>query len=114
MLNNASCEQIRKVYIATGYTDGRMGIDRLAAEVRFHFGKNPYEKGTLFLFCGRRSDRIRGLIWEGDGFLYIMKRLSNGRFQWPRSQQELQNIDWDAFQRLIHGFSVVSTIQVHE
>ena len=110
MLNDASNVQIRKVYIATGYTDGRMGIDRLVAEIRYQFGKNPYEKGTLFLFCGRKCDRIRGLIWEGDGFVYMVKRLSDGRFQWPRNQQELRSIDWEAFQRLLHGFSIVSTI----
>jgi len=110
MLNDASQVQIRKVYIATGYTDGRMGIDRLVAEIRYQFGRNPYEKGTLFLFCGRKCDRIRGLIWEGDGFLYMVKRISRGRYQWPRNQQELKSIDWDDFQRLLHGFSIVSTI----
>ena len=110
MLNDANDIQIRKVYIATGYTDGRMGIDRLVAEIRYQLGGNPYEKGTLFLFCGKRCDRIRGLIWEGDGFLYMVKRLSNGRFQWPRSQQELKSIDWGDFQRLLHGFSIVRSI----
>ena len=111
MLNDASKVQVRKVYIATGYTDGRKGIDRLAAEIQYQFGKNPYEEGTLFLFCGRQCDRIRGLIWEGDGFVYLTKRLSCGRFQWPRNPQELQRIDWSTFQRLLQGFSIVSTIQ---
>ena len=66
MLNNAS--GFRKVYIAAGYTDLRRGIDGLASIVKFNFQLDPYEKDILFLFCGRRSDRIKGLVWEGDGF----------------------------------------------
>ncbi|WP_207666532.1 IS66 family transposase, partial [Coprococcus sp. AF19-8AC] len=27
-------------------------------------------------FCGRRSDRIKGLVWEGDGFLLLYKKLA--------------------------------------
>ena len=56
MLNNAS--GFRKVYIAAGYTDLRRGIDGLASIVKFNFQLDPYEKDILFLFCGRRSDRI--------------------------------------------------------
>ena len=63
MLNNAS--GFRKVYIAAGYTDLRRGIDGLASIVKFNFQLDPYEKDILFLFCGRRSDRIKG--WSGKG-----------------------------------------------
>ena len=68
MLNNAS--GFRKVYIAAGYTDLRRGIDGLASIVKFNFQLEPYEKDILFLFCGRRSDRIKGLVWEGDSFSF--------------------------------------------
>ena len=69
MLNNAS--DFRKVYIAAGYTDLRHGIDGLASIVKFNFQLDSYEKDILFLFCGRCSDRIKGLVWEGDGFLSL-------------------------------------------
>ena len=71
MLNNAS--GFRKVYVAAGYTDLRRGIDGLASIVKFNFQLDPYEKDILFLFCGRRRDRIKGLVWEGDGFLLLSK-----------------------------------------
>ena len=58
MLNNARVSQFKKVYLAPGFTDLRRGIDGLAAIVRFQFSLDPYDKNTLFLFCGRRSDRI--------------------------------------------------------
>ena len=48
MLNDATC--FKQVYIVTGYTDLRSGIDRLATLVRSHFGDNPIEPDTIYLF----------------------------------------------------------------
>lgn len=79
MLNDATC--FKQVYIVTGYTDLRSGIDRLAALVRSHFGDNPIEPDPIYLFCGRRTDRIKGLVWENDGYLLLYKRLEAGKFQ---------------------------------
>ena len=72
MLNDGT--GFKKVYIATGFTDLRRGIDGLARIIRFQFHLDPYDKNTLFLFCGRRTDRIKGLLWEGDGFLLLLKK----------------------------------------
>ena len=55
---------IRRVVLKTGRTDLRRGIDGLKAVISLN-GMDPLEKGTLFLFCGRRNDRIRGLTFEG-------------------------------------------------
>ena len=49
-----------RVYIACGYTDLRKGIDGLSAMVQQEFDLDPFTN-TLFLFCGRRRDRIKGL-----------------------------------------------------
>ena len=78
MLNDATCFQA--VYIVCGYTDLRFGMDRLAAVIETKTGNSPYVPGTLYLFCGRRSDRIKGLVWEGDGWLLLYKRLSESQF----------------------------------
>ena len=59
---------VDSVYIACGYTDMRAQIDGLAAIVQQAFKLDPCSK-TLYLFCGRRADRIKALLWEGDGFL---------------------------------------------
>ena len=80
MLNNAT--GFRKIYIAAGYTDLRRGIDGLASIIKFNFQLDPYEKDILFLFCGRRSDRIKGLVWEGAGFCLLYKRGGFGGFVW--------------------------------
>ena len=59
-----------RVYIACGYTDLRRGIDGLAELVRQQFQLDPFSN-TLFLFCGRKWDRIKALYWEGNGFLLL-------------------------------------------
>ena len=63
-----------RVYIACGYTDLRLGIDGLAALVKRQFALDPFEN-CLFLFCGRRRDRIKALYWEGNGFLLLYKNV---------------------------------------
>lgn len=67
------------MFLATGFTDLRRGIDGLASIVQQQFELDPFSN-TLFLFCGRRRDRIKALYWEGDGFVLLYKRLESGSF----------------------------------
>ena len=62
----------KTVYIVTGYTDMRKGIDGLAAIVQGKLLLDPYSK-ALFLFCGKNPRKLKGLLWEGDGFLLLSK-----------------------------------------
>ena len=102
---------VRKVYCAVGYTDLRKGIDGLAQIVGTKYDLNPYEKDILFLFCGKRCDRIKGLLWEGDGFLLLYKRVESGRFSWPRNSQELRCLSPEQFRWLMQGFSIDPVIR---
>ena len=104
MLNDATC--FKKIFIVTGYTDLRSGIDRLADTIRSYLGEDAIEADTLYLFCGRRTDRIKGLVWEEDGFLLIYKRLEAGTFQWPRSEAEARNITSEQYHLLMSGYSI--------
>lgn len=94
-----------KVYIACGYTDLRRGIDGLAGIVQQQFQLDPFTN-TLFLFCGRRRDRIKVLYWEGNGFLLLYKRLENGSFQWPRNGAEAKELTPQQYRWLMEGLSV--------
>lgn len=106
MLRNAPANGIRKIYIACGFTDLRRGIDGLSLLIQEQFKLNPLEKGTLFLFCGRKTDRIKGLLFEGDGFLLLYKRLVPGfRFHWPRSVQEARELTSEQYDWLMKGFN---------
>lgn len=66
MLNDA--KGFKHIYICTGFTDLRAGIDRLASLAYSLTGKNPAEPGTIYLFCGRKNDRFKALLYEGDGW----------------------------------------------
>ena len=95
----------REIYLACGYTDMRKSIDGLAAVVEQHFNLKPFQP-ALFLFCGKRCDRLKALLWEGDGFVLLYKRLESGRFQWPRTQSECRPITWQEFRWLMEGLQI--------
>ena len=102
MLNDFSGAD--KVYIACGYTDLRKGIDGLARMVQ-QFELDPFTN-TLFLFCGRRRDRVKGLYWEGDGFILLYKRLEQGVYQWPRSESEVRSLTPQQYRWLMEGLKI--------
>ena len=95
----------QEIYIACGYTDMRKSIDGLAALVQESMGLNPFGS-ALYLFCGKRRDRIKALLWEGDGFVLLYKRLENGNYKWPRTENEVRTLSWKEFRWLLEGLSV--------
>ena len=94
-----------RIYIACGYTDLRKGIDGLSAMVQQEFELDPFTN-TLFLFCGRRRDRIKGLYWEQDGFILLYKRLERGVYQWPRNEREVRQLTAQQYRWLMEGLTV--------
>ena len=101
------------VYIACGYTDMRMNIDGFAAYVKRAFGLEP-TSNAVFLFCGRKRDRLKALYWEGDGFVLLYKRLEAGRFKWPMSLEAAKRLTWQQLGRLLEGMSIECTTAADE
>ena len=93
------------MYIACGYTDLRKGIDGLATMVQSQCQLDPFTN-TLFLFCGRRKDRIKALYWEGNGFVLLYKRLESGSFQWPRNGEEVRKLTAQQYRWLMEGLQI--------
>ena len=102
MLNDAT--GFSHIYLACGYTDLRRGIDGLVST----------EEGSIFLFCGRRADRIKALVYEGDGFLLLYKRLADGRFQWPRTRDEVKQINPQQYRWLMEGLCIEQKKAIRE
>ncbi|HHV11292.1 MAG TPA: IS66 family insertion sequence element accessory protein TnpB [Clostridiales bacterium] len=98
---------IRRVVLACGTVDLRKGIDGFAQIIGSKYELNPFEKGTLFLFCGRRSDRMKGLLWMGTGFLLLYKRFEDGSLSWPRTTQEAADITEEQFKLLMLGLNPI-------
>ncbi|MCD6440476.1 MAG: IS66 family insertion sequence element accessory protein TnpB [Candidatus Marinimicrobia bacterium] len=40
-----------------------------------------FDTGDIYLFINRRGDRIKLLVWDGDGFWIYYKRLEKGTFR---------------------------------
>ena len=93
------------IYIVCGHTDMRKSIDGLAALVQQQFQLDLFAS-SAFLFCGRRRDRLKGLLWEADGFIQLYKRLEDGKFNWPRSEQEVRNLTREQYIWLMQGLSI--------
>ena len=87
MLREANAENL---YLITGYTDMRKSIDALAMIIQSNLSLNPFNK-SLFLFCGKRCDRIKGLLWEGDGFLMLYKESKTQNFNGHEMKQKYCN-----------------------
>lgn len=86
----------------------------MASIVKFNFQLDPYEKDILFLFCGRRSERIKGLVWEEDGFFLLYKRLEFGGFSWLRTKEDALEITSEQYQALMQGLEIVSRHPIRE
>ena len=97
---------LEKLYIVCGYTDMRKSIDGFCAVIEDQL-KMELSSSALFLFCGRRRDRIKALFREADGFVLIYKRLAiHGGYQWPRKPPEVRNLSWREFDWLMSGIDI--------
>ena len=91
-----------KVWLACGVTDMRKGFDGLAALVQLSLHEDPFS-GQLFVFRGRRGDRIKILWWDGDGLCLFAKRLERGRFVWPRATDGTVHLTQAQLSMLLEG-----------
>jgi transposase len=94
-----------RIWLVAGVTDMRKGYDGLSALVQTALNENPFS-GQIYVFRGRRGDRIK-LLWDSrDGLCLLQKRLRQGKFVWPLAQNGaivlsaaqlsmlLEGIDW--------------------
>ena len=73
------------IWLVAGVTDLRKGLDSLAALVQNQLSGNPFS-GDVYIFRGRRGDKVKLLWYSGDGVCLFYKRLSDGKFIWPQVQ----------------------------
>jgi transposase len=74
-----------RVWIATGLTDMRRGMQGLALQVQEGLKRDPHG-GDLYIFRGRRGDLVKILWHDGIGLSLYAKRLDKGRFVWPSAK----------------------------
>jgi transposase len=91
-----------RVWLACGLTDLRNGFDGLAGLVQTKLAEDPFS-GQLFIFRGRRGDRVKVLWWDGDGFCLFAKRLEYGRFVWPQATSGTVHLTAAQLSMLLEG-----------
>ena len=104
---------IPNIYVICGYTDMRKGQNGLIQIIQSMYDLDPYSE-SLFLFCGRNARKLKGLCWEGDGFLLLSKALNckESRFKWPRNAEEAKLLTKDQFMWLVFfGFFIEKASQ---
>lgn len=91
-----------RIFVAIQPVDFRKGIDGLSAVCRQRLGENPLE-GAVYVFRNRAGTALKLLLYDGQGYWMMMKRLSQGRFVWwptsvdarvPLSARELLIVLW--------------------
>jgi transposase len=92
-----------RIFVATDPVDFRKGIDGLGAVCRQRLGDNPME-GAVYVFRNRAGTALKLLLYDGQGYWMMLKRLSQGRFLWwpnsvdarvPLSARELIILLWN-------------------
>jgi transposase len=91
-----------QVWLAAGETDLRKGFDGLAALVQVQLSEDPFS-GQLYVFRGRRGDRIKILWWSGDGLCLFAKRLERGKFVWPQATSGTVSLTAAQLSMLLEG-----------
>jgi transposase len=91
-----------RICLATDPVDFRKGSDSLAAVCRQRLGDHPLE-GAVYVFRNRSGTALKLVLYDGQGFWLLIKRLSQGRFTWwpktpdarvPLSARELLIVLW--------------------
>ena len=90
----------------TLYVAERKSIDGLCAIIKDQFSMELNH--SLYLFCGRKCDRIKAILKEPDGIVLIYKKLttSQGSYRWPRNKSEVRNLTWREFDWLMSGTDI--------
>jgi transposase len=91
-----------RIWLVAGFTDMRRGIDGLAALVQTALSSNPFS-GELFIFRGRRSDRVKLLWHDPDGMCLFYKRLHRGKFVWTRASDGVVQMSAAQLTTLLEG-----------
>lgn len=94
-----------RIFLATRPVDLRKAIDGLVALVNDVLAQDVFS-GHIFVFRGRRGDRVKLLVWDTNGFWLFYKRLEKGRFRFPDPASPNQELSATALTLLLEGLEL--------
>jgi transposase len=95
-----------RVFIVLGSTDMRRAINGLSIIIADHLEMEVFS-GSLFVFCNRSHTIIKILFWDRNGFCLWQKRLEKHRFAWPKSREDVMEMDYRRLRWLLDGLDPV-------
>jgi transposase len=91
-----------QIWLAVSPVDLRRGMDGLSSIVQQALGHSPCA-GSAFVFRNRSGNRLRLLLWDGQGVWLCQRRLHQGGFVWPKPGESCFSITPAQWQWLIAG-----------
>jgi len=91
-----------QIWLAVAPVDMRRGIDGLSSIVQQALGQAPCA-GSAFVFRNRSGNRLKLLLWDGNGVWCCQRRLHRGHFVWPKATDAGFSISQAQWQWLIAG-----------
>jgi transposase len=94
-----------KVFVARDRTDMRKSYDSLSLLVQEALEMDPLS-GYIFVFFNKRSDRMKALYWDRNGFCLWQKRLEKGHFRIPSITKAHWEVGMQELQMLLSGIDI--------
>lgn len=99
------------IYLCTQAVDMRKSFDGLSGVVIQHMGHDP-ASGDYFVFTNHRRDRLKILVFDRHGYWVLAKRLEEGRFNFPLSDETIRSgqttLPWEELMCIIEGIDLRS------
>lgn len=102
-----------RIYLHRDAVDFRKSINGLSTIVEQTMVLSPFDS-ALFVFCNKRSDKLKLLYWDKTGFCLWYKRLEKDTFKWPsKALKATLALDHESFDWLLRGINI-SQIKPHK
>ncbi|NJM43231.1 MAG: IS66 family insertion sequence element accessory protein TnpB [Brachymonas sp.] len=100
--SSASLITINHIWLSLEGTDMRGGIDSLLSRVVQSFAGGAVQH-SAYIFSNKAANRLKVLIYDGQGIWLCTRRLQSGRFVWPRDQSGHISISGEQLRWLVAG-----------
>ena len=83
--------------------DFRKQLTGLIQVVAAKMDKQP-NNGSLYVFCNKKKDKLKLVLWERNGFFLGYKVLEKGTFHFPKEHEGQIRLNWEQMLCLISGW----------
>jgi len=105
-------DDLPNIYLYRAPVDFRKSYRGLAALVELELGHDVF-LGSLYVFTNRRRDKIKCLLWEDNGFVLYYKALSEEKFHWPPTDEDVVALSCQEINWLLDGYDI-SQLKPHK